>query len=356
MISYNDIAIKEYEKNWRQNLPFEKFNNKNILITGANGLIASEIIDTLMYFSEKKNLRINIYALCRNSVKAKKRFKEYLESKIFHLVIQDVCENIKIDKKTHYIIHAASNAHPVAYSNSPTETLKTNTIGTINLLEYAKDTGTERFLYISSSEVYGECESYKNGYPETIFGGVDTLNPRSCYPESKRLAETACASYLAEYKLNTLIVRPGHVYGANITEDNSRADAQFLRNVLENQDIIMKSEGEQIRSYCYVADAVSSILAVLLCGVPGEAYNIANPNVVASIRQFAETMAFTGNVKLCFEIPQIEERKGYTTMKNSFLNAEKVMKLGWRPNYDLTQGIKQTYLIAKINKKNEMEL
>lgn len=319
---------------------FNELQGKSILVTGANGLIASCLIDVLMYLNLKRSYNIDIYALCRNIDKAKIRFEEYKNYNKFHILNQDVCEPINLDIKINYIIHAASNAHPLAYSKYPVETMKTNFLGTMNLLNYSKDYKIERLLYVSTSEVYGENLNISNGFDEECWGKINILNPRSCYSESKRAAETLCVSYMKEYQTDVVIARPGYIYGPMITEENSRADAQFLRNALGGNDIVMKSKGEQVRSYCYVMDTATALLTILLKGRNGEAYNIANRNSEVSISEFAKAIAEYANVGLKFEIPDSVETQGYSVISKSVLNSQKLEGLGWRPVYSLNQGIK----------------
>lgn len=325
----------------------ENFHDSSILITGGNGLIASALVNELMLLNKEQKLKNKIYVLCRNKDKAKQKFFKYNSDCNFNLIIQDVCHPLNSNIHFNFIIHAASNAHPLAYSTDPVGTMKTNIIGVINLLEYARRYPVKRFMLLSSSEIYGENPSNREFY-EDSWGYIDTLNPRSCYSESKRAAETLAASYMKQYGINIVVVRFGYIYGADITDDNSRADAQFLRKVITGEDIVMKSEGLQLRSYCYVEDAVSATLAVLLKGKTGEAYNIANPFSTATIKEFAQTLARCGNSNLVFDIPQEIERQGYSVISKSVLNADKLMSLGWSPKFvSLEEGIKETLKKSK---------
>lgn len=312
--------------------------NKKILITGSNGLIASNLVDTLMFFNEQFQTSNMIIAMCRNKEKGVQRFEAYRNhSTEFQLLAQDVCD-FSIKERYDYVIHAASNAHPLAYATKAVETMNTNLIGTFKILEYAEKYKVKKVVYVSTSEIYGEADGYVDRFSETEYGSINTLNPRSCYSESKRCAETMCVCYGKERNIDISIVRPGYIYGAQITEDNSRADAQFLRNISRHENIVMKSTGEQRRSYCYVMDAVCAILFVLLCGERNEAYNIANVDSDASIKEFAEALAKAGNVNVVFDLPTDMERSGYSIIKNSLLNDEKVKQLGWKPTYNLHEG------------------
>ncbi len=312
--------------------------NSSILITGANGLIASDLVDTLMYFNKEYAINNRIIALCRNKERAQKRFTSFLDCPLFELEIQDIRE-FRMEQYVDYIVHAASNAHPRAYAMRPIETMQTNLLGTMRILNYASSEQCKKVVYVSTSEIYGEVPDGMDRFQETEFGCINTLNPRSCYSESKRCAETLCACYVKERGVDISVVRPGYVYGRQITEENSRADAQFLRRVLAKENIIMKSKGEQKRSYCYVMDAVTALLYVMVRGKTGEAYNIANSNSEATIKQFAETMAQIGDVSVEFDLPSEEERSGYSVIKNSLLDDGKLKKLGWKASYDLKQGL-----------------
>ena len=334
---------KEFLKVWEQVKNIIP-RNKKILITGSNGLIASNLVDTFMYFNEQFKTSNIIAAMCRNQEKGAQRFKAYMSRPTeFQLLAQDVC-NFSVKERYDYVIHAASNAHPLAFATKAVEKMNTNLMGTLKVLEYAETYKVKKMVYVSTSEIYGEADGYIDRFSETEYGSINTLNPRSCYSESKRCAETMCVCYGKEREIDISIVRPGYIYGAQITEDNSRADAQFLRNILKHENIVMKSAGEQRRSYCYVMDAVCAILFVLLRGGRNEAYNIANMDSAATIIEFAEALSEAWNVKVIFDLPSDIEKSGYSIIKNSLLNDEKVKQLGWRPNYNLEEGACQAVL------------
>ena len=322
-------------------LNIEMLNNKSILITGSTGLIGSALIDMIIYLNTFFKSNIHIYAAGRDEDKIKDRFNKYYGEEFFTIVNYDSNLDINFDFRVDYIIHAASNAHPLAYSKEPVETMISNFIGLNNLLNYAKNNGVKRTLFISSSEVYGEKKD-KDLYKEEDYGYVDILNPRASYPSSKRAAETLCVSYKKEYDLDVVIVRPGHIYGPTITNNDSRVSAQFTRNVLNGEDIIMKSSGLQLRSYCYVFDCVSAIFTVLLNGESGEAYNISNKESIVTIRQLAETFANITGCKIIYENPSDMELSGYNMMQCSALDSEKIESLGWSAVYNIENGVKRT--------------
>lgn len=328
--------------NISQNIPqIHKLTDCSIMITGAGGMICSAIIDTLMSLNIFSKANIQIYAAARNEDKINERFSKYLGDKCFNYLRYDALLPIKANIDFDYIIHGASNAAPNMYSEQPVETMLANMIGTNNILQYSLGHDVKRILYISSSEVYGKKEN-NLPYNENDYGFVDILNPRACYPSSKRAAETLCRAYEKEYGLNTVIVRPGHIYGPTMTESDNRASSQFPRDVVRGRDIVMKSSGNQLRSYCYVLDCVSAVLTVLLNGNAGEAYNISNVNSVATIRQIAECFAKCSGKKLIFENPTDKEISSYNLMENSCLSSKRLEMLGWKGLFDLQSGVERT--------------
>ena len=174
------------------------------------------------------------------------------------------------------------------------------------------------------------------------YGFVDILNPRACYPSSKRAAETLCAAYKKEYGVDVVIIRPGHVYGPTMTDTDNRASSQFPRDVKAGKNIIMKSAGTQLRSYCYVLDCATAILTVLLNGESGEAYNVSNKNSVVTIREMAEAFAEVGGKKLIFEEATKAESASFNLMQNSSLTSEKIEALGWSAQFDMLSGARRT--------------
>ncbi|MCI9191615.1 MAG: NAD-dependent epimerase/dehydratase family protein [Lachnospiraceae bacterium] len=318
----------------------KKLYDSSILITGATGMICSCVAEVLFRLNTRK-AGINLYLAGRSRERMAKRFYVFQEDKDYVFVEYDATKDMQIDVNPDYIIHGAGNANPVIYTKQPVETMLGNIVGLNSLLRLAVAKETKRVLYISSSEVYGN-KSENCPYEERDYGVIDILNPRACYPSAKRAAETLSVSYSAEYGLDTVIVRPGHIYGPTITRKDTRASAQFTWKAVDGQDIIMKSPGTQMRSYCYTLDCASAILTVLLEGVRTEAYNISNKESVVSIREMAETFARYGKAKIIFENASDAESRGFNLMSNSSLSAEKLEQIGWRACFNFEEGIKRT--------------
>lgn len=335
---------------------FEKLNGKTFFLTGATGLIGSFMADLLIYANETRQAGIRVYALVRNREYAECRFRSLMEHPEFHLIVQDVCEPPGVEGKADYIIHAAGDGYPEAFSEHPAETMLPALIGTWRLLEYAREAGRPRFLYVSSGEIYGDMSirgyvdqnaGGRGGFVETDSGYVDTMKSRSCYPSAKRAAETMCAAYHAEYGVDAVVVRPSHVYGPNTSSKDNRAAAQFFRNVLSGRDVVLKSEGRQMRSYTYVGDCVSAMLTVLIKGAAGEAYNVANPQARITIAEFARMTAECGGRKCLFEVSVAADSRESAPISYGVLDSSKLQDLGWEGTYDVPRGIRHTLQIME---------
>lgn len=322
---------------FKADLPWEKLSGCNILVTGATGLIGGCLVEALMM---NPNRDYHVYASGRNEERARKRFAAFADDEAFHFIRYDVMKPLDSEVRFDYIIHAASNASPNFFAQKPVEVIKSNIDGVANLMEYGLTHGMKRFLYVSSGEVYGEGDG--RVFTEDYSGYVDCTKPRSCYPTSKRAAETLCVSYAAEYGADVVIARPCHVYGPHFTEQDNRVYAQFIRNVLRGEDIVMKSTGEQFRSWCYVVDCASALLHILLKGGSGEAYNIADANSNISIRELAETIAKIGGKKVVIDVPNTDEQKGFNVVTKSIFATDKLELLGWRAQSNMLDGLNHT--------------
>ena len=304
----------------------------NILITGATGLIGSCLVDLLMRHSF-----CHIYAMGRNSQRAEQRFADYWQQPRFHFIRHDICQSLECTENFHYIIHAASNASPNFFQKSPVEVMKSNLNGLCQLVEYGLAHHMQRMLYVSSGEVYGEGDG--SVFTEESSGHIDILSPRACYPSSKRAAETLCAAYIQEYGADIVIARPCHTYGPYFTESDNRVYAQFIRNIMNDEDIVMKSRGEQFRSWLYVVDCAVAMLLLLTKGNSGEAYNVANEESNITIRQLAEEIAKIGNKKVVFDLA---ENGNTTPITKAVFSTEKLNQLGWKPLFSIEEGLAHT--------------
>ena len=273
----------------------------------------------------------------RNSQRAAQRFEAYWQNARFHFIEHDVCNPLTLDVDFHYIIHAASNASPNFFQQSPVEVMKSNLTGLCNMVEYGMKHQLQRMVYVSSGEVYGEGDG--SIFTEQSSGYIDMLSPRACYPSSKRAAETLCASYCQEYGVEIVIARPCHTYGPYFTENDNRVYAQFIRNALKGEDIVMKSKGEQYRSWIYVVDCAAAILLLLTKGTSGEAYNVANAESNITIYQLAQKIATLCQRQVMMDI---QEGGNTTPITKAVFSTQKLEQLGWKPLFNMDEGLEHT--------------
>ena len=326
-----------------------RLSGKSLLITGATGMIGSCLVDMLICYNRiNKENKCRIYAMNRNSLAAKKRFEYCNEEDCVYFIEGDVSEDLpELPEKTDFIIHAASNADPVRMALYPVNTLLANVNGTKNLIEYGMAHGMERFLYVSSGEMYGQPDEQLSDFTEDYCGPINHAVPRACYPAGKRAAEVLCQSYISQYGIDAVIVRPCHIFGPTMKLTDSRALAEFFRNAVNGERIQLKSAGLLERSHCYSIDAVNAMLYVLLRGKSGEAYNIADRNNQMRIRDFAQILSEIAGTELCFVSPNDVEAKGYSASSRMVLSEDKLQALGWTPLFCGNKSIEDTYFILK---------
>lgn len=338
----NIIESKKYISEVRQIAKLIPSEDLTVLVTGATGLIGSCIVDVFLHAS---NSNIKVIVLGRNKDKLKARFN-YAKHKDINYVAQNVIQPLEIPESIDYIIHAASNADPVSYSLYPVETILTNIYGTNNMLNYCKEHKSTRLLLTSTFEVYGQIKN-QNVYIEEDSGEIDLNAVRSCYPESKRCAEILMRCYQKEYDINCTIARLSSIYGPTMNRNDSKAHAQFIRRGLAGKDIILKSKGDQKRTYCYLMDAISGILTVLFKGKCGEAYNISNENSIVTIADVANAVASICGTKVVFDNPDSIEQQGFSRSQNCILDNKKLRELGWHGKYSLNNGLLSTIHILR---------
>ena len=343
----NNIIQEDLSQICEENLEWSMLSGKNILITGANGILPSYLVETILFLIKSNKIKDTcIFALVRNEKKANNRFKNYLKNDSLRFLIQDVCEPILIPDKIDIIIHAASQASPKYYGIDPVGTINPNVIGTNNLLILAKEKQIENFLYFSSSEVYGALEN-KEAIKETDFGYLNPLSIRSCYAESKRMGETICASWHSQFKIPVKIIRPFHTYGPGMSLEDGRVFADFINDIINNRDIVLNSDGSARRAYCYLKDAILGYFYILFKGINGEAYNVGNPYQEYSVKELATTLVKLfpeKSLKLKMN-PEYSSPEYLPSDINRVLpDISKIQELGWSPKIDVKTGFSRTVL------------
>lgn len=325
-------------------IPWEKLQHKTILITGATGLIGFNLVSALTYVVLYKDIALKIIALVRDEEQAKKRFHEILTAGApLRFLVGDLNHIPTVEEKIDYIIHGGSPTASRYFSEHPVETITTNLNGATHLLELARKNQSEGFLFLSSMEVYGGIHC-REKVDERHASFVDTMIPRSSYPEVKRMVESLCACYADEYGVPAKSIRLTQTFGTGIRKSDNRVFAQFTHSAMNHEDIIMFTKGGTEHSYLYTADAVSAILTVLLKGDAGESYNAANEQTYCSIKEMAETVANLDIIKEKYNGPVsvvIDESKNngkmYPPELYMDLDTKKIQQLGWKVTRNLKE-------------------
>ena len=334
-------------------LPWDKLKNRSIMISGASGLIGSFLIDVIMY-KNSFGFNCTIYALGRNRKNLETRFSNYSNERTLKIIEHDINAPIpQNDLGTiHYILHLASNTHPLAYATDPIGTITTNIIGTMNMLDFAVAHESIRCAFASSNEIYGENRGDTEKFAEQYCGYIDSNTLRAGYPESKRCGEALCQAYIKQKNLDIVIPRLTRSYGPTLLKSDSKALSQFIHKAVKGEDIVLKSAGNQYYSYLYVSDIVSGLLTILLCGKRGEAYNIADERSDITLKELAQQIANMSNVNVVFEEPDKLEASGYSKATKARLDNTKLKKLGWMARHDIKSGLKQTLDILREIEEN----
>ncbi len=331
-----------------RDIQWEKLKHAKVLVTGASGMLGSYIVRTLLELNRQKNTDIQIFGLVRHPEKLPAECREQI-----HILKQSVTAPICTEETFDYIFHTASPASPLIMREDPVGTIAANTLGAWNTLELAKKSNAKGYLFISSREIYGQPYEGQKVFSENTYGFVDPLEVRSCYPEGKKAAETMCVCYKQQYGLNAKIARLAHTYGPGMSIDDGRVQADFLRNVIRNEDIVLKSEGTAVRTYTYVSDAVAALFYILL-NSEEVVYNISSEESTVSIRELAETLVNAypqKGLKLVFDIPEDTENSGCAPFTLGILSSEKIRRLGWSAEYSLKEGLMRTVEYLEDEKK-----
>ena len=338
-VSDIDLVIKS------NSFIFDEIFDKTIFITGGTGLVCSPIVDMILRANYILGTKIKLIIAGRSEEKIRQRF----EKQKYDYVYYDATKRNTLDLSTDYIIHGASNSSPTDISTRGIETMIDNIGGIYELLTYAAENDVINTLYISSSEIYGQRKT-NNQWMENEYGSIDILLPRNAYSSSKRAAETLCVCFSEEKKIKTTIVRPGHIYGPTAKRTDTHVSSLFSFAAADGNNLIMKSSGEQVRSWCYCIDSAMAILYVLVRGKNKNAYNISSPNSILSIKEMAQYLSKKAEVQLVVEIPNEKEERRFNPMFNSSLKSDKLMDLGWKPLFDCEVGFEHTIKVIRESK------
>ncbi|NLE03913.1 MAG: NAD(P)-dependent oxidoreductase [Crenarchaeota archaeon] len=334
-------------------IPWEKFENSTILITGATGLIGSQIIKTIACYNRIKKQKIKVLACIRNLEKAKIIFEDIFDRPEIKFIETDITKPFEIDEPIQYFIHTASFTSSQDFVNKPVDVIETSIYGTNQFLKLALQKKAKGAVYLSSMEAFGVKDNSKELATEKDLGYIDLSNVRSCYPESKRLSENLCTAYASQYNLPVKIARLSQTFGAGILYSENRIFAQFAKSVIEGKDIELRTKGLSWGNYCYTRDTIQGVLLLLIQGEKGEAYTITNEATNIRIRDMAEMVAnkiAMGNIKVIFNIPESNLTYGYAPDTELHLSSAKIRALGWEASVSLEEAYKRLIQSLRYNK------
>lgn len=332
---FSDIMENLGEKN------IKNFKNKNILITGADGFIGNFLVRFFLYLNNQLNYKINILMMVGPRYIPNFKISKILKRNKVKVIKKDLTEKIKIKEKIDYVFHLASITSPAFISDNPVQSLKINILGTLNILEAFRIKKIKKFIYFSSSAIYGIPDRENIPIPETFNGNVSSVLSRSSYAEAKRASESLSQAYFFQYKMPINILRPFHIFGPTMDLNKENAINYFLKCGLENKGIILSSNGQETRSFCYITDAISIVLFATLINKSGEVFNIGNEKVEIKIIDLAKLVSriFNNGIDIKTDL----SRKGNFSKEKLTRNVPNMRKvkilLNFSPKVDLQNGL-----------------
>ena len=342
----NKFLITDIDQIVKNTDNFSKyFNGKRILITGGNGFLGNYFVETFKSFNNFLKNPIKLFIVDRSSV------LKTTKDPNFTFIKKDVSKKFNFNKKVDIVIHAAGIASPFYYRKKPIETLEVAIEGTRNCLDIARK-NKARFIFFSSSEIYGNPDRNNIPTKETYYGNVNSFGPRSCYDEGKRVGETLCYIYNNYYNLHTNIIRPFNIYGPGMNQKDYRIFPNFISNIINGKKINIYGSGNQTRTYCYITDAMDGFLRVLYFGKPGEAYNIGNnipevsvKNIYYIFQKINDEKIKANFIKHPKSYPNDEPQRRCPDLKKA------KQHLSYYPKVKLENGLKKFLDWAKVNYK-----
>lgn len=327
-----------------------KLSGSRILFTGGAGFLGYYFIQALLLENKNSNNKISI-DVYDNYIRGKKLWIKKLaaEDKNLKLIKKDISKKFSIPKKYDYIIHAASIASPTYYRIYPLQTIDANINGIRNILENSiKMKSLKGLIFFSSSEIYGDPDKKNIPTSENYRGFVSCDGPRACYDESKRLGETLCNVFYEQYNIPVKIVRPFNNYGPGLDINDKRVVPDLCKNILDNKNLILFSDGRAKRTYCYIADAICGYIKVLVNGKKGNAYNIGMDRPEISVIQLAKKIEKIAKINYGYN-------KKIIFKKNSDINylvdnpkrrcpdlSKSLKDLSYNPQINLEKGLANT--------------
>lgn len=321
--------MTEFDRIINSNDSIAALKNTTVMITGATGTVGSHLLDLLLYYNKNHGANISVICPVRNPAKIPEGLKSVDALKWVEF---DLTKGLDINIDVDFVVHCAGPTRSAEMVERPVDTVNAIALGTENMLEYFRNHGGKGFLYLSSVEIYGENFDETKVLTEDAMGAVNPLSVRSSYPEAKRLAETLCVGYSAQYGLPVKIARLSQILG--VGKGDNRLIAYLCDCASNKQQIVLKSDGKATKAYCYIADCISALITILVKG-ENTAYNVANDSMVLSVRELADFVSkkYIGKGVI------IENKATAIYPKSSYLvmDTAKLRALGWKPIFGLDE-------------------
>ena len=338
------IIEEDLQKIVSSDLPWDRLFGRTVLVAGANGFVAAYMVETLLYLNETAHANIHVVALVRNYEKAMRRLGCFVGRSDLSIVVQDVRDPYRGPEPVNFLVHAASQASAKFYATDPVGTFEANVIGTQRMLDVARNSKSEGFLFFSSGDVYGRLEDPSVAMSESKYGSIDPLDIRSCYAEGKRGGETLCVCSHFQFGVPAKIVRLSHTYGPGMDLNDGRVFADFVADLVLRRDIVLKSDGMASRPFCYLADATVAFFTILLMGNSGEAYNVGT-DTESTILSLAEMLCRLFPERNCRVVRQERDPRATSLAappSAGHFDISKIRSLGWGPTTSLEEGFLRT--------------
>jgi len=311
----------------------------SFLIAGASGMIPSYMARFLIYVRKETGVRFNLLLLAKSKPTVSKIFHQDINKSWIHIIENTVEGDWDYSGEITHILHGASPASPLQYMNHPIDTVHANVHGTERLLRLCLNFRHATFLYISSSEIYGNLGATDVFARENQIGSLDPMGPRACYPESKRMGETLSMAWHKQHDIDVRIARIFHTFGPGINLHDGRAFSDFMLQAKNGNNIVLRSNGLSKRSFSYLSDTVMGLLCIFSKGKSGEAYNVGNSREVVTISDFARIVAAEACVDVEYVLRDIPESQSASV----FPDTSKLESTGWRCLVSLRDAVRKTY-------------
>jgi dTDP-glucose 4,6-dehydratase len=344
----NPIVLEDLKGMLAQRIDWDFFRHKTITVTGAGGFIGLNIVKSLLAAHLIFDIEMRVIGVVRSTDKALLVLRDWQSLEAFDFFEQDLSHELAPEfPPSDIIVHAASPATPRAFTTDPLGVIAPNVYGTQNLLDHLRSRTDPRFLYVSSGEVYGDVSDLDAEIREDYVGNLAFLDERSVYAQAKRTGETLCSAWSRQHGLHTSVVRLFHTYGPGIPLGDGRVFSDFVRDGLAGGPIRVFGDGSARRSFCYISDAVSGIIQVLIRGDDRTAYNVGNPYAELSVLELAEIVAASSALDLTDVVQDCRpatDRYSPSRLARARPDIGRIESLGWSPVVLPTEGFRRTIL------------